>query len=80
MVEQFFGSKMLLLRESCFENRQALIGHAQTFGGQVGFVFFAGRVVTHVGNVSTAEIAVKPRAPGALRVSCSTDQIFATKL
>ena len=52
MIEEFLGGEVLFAGEGGLEDGQSLVGHAETFAGEVVFEFFAGRVVAHGKNVS----------------------------
>ena len=48
--QEFFGGEMIVPGEGGVENGQALARHAQTFVGEKGLEFFAGRLGAHSGN------------------------------
>ena len=52
VIEEFLGGEVLFAGEGGLEDGQSLVGHAETFAGEVVFEFFAGRVVAHGKNVS----------------------------
>src|SRR5690606_33458771 len=51
VVEGFLGGEVLLLRKGRLEYGQALVGHPQAFGAEVGLEFGAGGVVAPKGYI-----------------------------
>ncbi len=47
VVEEFFRREVLLSGEGSFKDGETLVRHTEAFGAEVGFEFFAGRVVAH---------------------------------
>lgn len=58
VVEEFLGREVFLAGERGLEDGEPLVGHAETFAGEVIFELFAGRVVAHAQNVGVAAGAV----------------------